>query len=610
MNRLTIKLLIATLAILTTVSFTNHAEAQTPPTYQSFATSSAYITGASGRYYITPFAGFGVSMLPDSCFAYANIASDTTKITYLLTTQIKDMMTMYNNASCNTETTPSPTCTSYIDTINNLTLTYATYQVEGMKQAKEKTYICNADNTRKPNVYKKTYYGIDIVALTYASVRDAYVNKKFTDYTTLINNVKTNLTNKLNAAITADRFVDVPPARSTSFPPAMANLRTLAEYSFKTTSKVVVPRTRVVPPPASTVLSMPNAFLFFGQTNNVSDKTIGAIPMNSLQEYANTFNANKTRFGDIYSSINKPLLTAGSNILTNINRQVNLRLPPMDDMRDKTAPTTTPPIVQQQPPTQKASVINSIGNWFGGIWGAISDFFGYMFWGESAGAKVAATTTPATASGSGPDYAKLCPAMPNPVPKPDLDFKPNGQNLIPMPVITAINFKVPDSSAWDIDIVQKEEPLDPMPKLTPEETEYLRMERFIESNKFDDIPCLVPTDSQVDEWRKENLERELEDNNTSLSIQRNLSNPSNPYDCMRSFNIGTAEVSYAFHFDSVKFTVTALDQGDIKYQTATKTSPTKVYRGRYIDNRFKDMETMYIMMIMKRGVKNCLPDVA
>lgn len=81
MNRLTIKLLIATLAILTTVSFTNHTEAQTPPSPQSFATSSAYIIGASGRDYITPFAGFGVSMLPDSCFAYANIASDTTKIT-------------------------------------------------------------------------------------------------------------------------------------------------------------------------------------------------------------------------------------------------------------------------------------------------------------------------------------------------------------------------------------------------------------------------------------------------------------------------------------------------------------------------------------------------
>jgi len=159
---------------------------------------------------------------------------------------------------------------------------------------------------------------------------------------------------------------------------------------------------------------MPNAFLFFGQTNNVSDKTIGAIPMNSLQEYANTFNANSTRFGDIYNAVNRPLLDAGSTILMNINRQINLRLPPRETTP---APINTPPIVQQQPPTQKASVINSIGNWFGGIWGAISDFFGYMFWGERAGA---VSSSGMEASGSGAKYLferrYYCPALPNPVP--------------------------------------------------------------------------------------------------------------------------------------------------------------------------------------------------
>jgi hypothetical protein len=405
MNRLTIKLLIATLAILTTVSFTNHTEAQTPPSPQSFATSSAYIIGASGRDYITPFAGFGVSMLPDSCFAYANIASDTTKITYLLTTQIKDMIAMYNSASCNTETTPSTTCNSYIDTINNLTLTFATYQVEGLKQAKEKTYICNADNTRKPNVYKKTYYGIDIVALTYASVRDAYVNKKFTDYATLLNNVNKNLVSKLNAAVTADKFVDATPSS--------ANLRTLAQITFKTNTTVVTPRSRVAPQAPSAVLSMPNIFLFFGLTNNVTDKRVGHLAFRSLQEYVNTFNANKTRFAEMYSAGNRDLIQSSVTLFGSLYGTTT-----------PAVPANTPPIVQQQPPTQKASVINSIGNWFGGIWTAISDFFGYMFWGERAGAKVAATTTPAGASGTGASgsgpYPNACPDLYEPVPKPKL----------------------------------------------------------------------------------------------------------------------------------------------------------------------------------------------
>jgi hypothetical protein len=384
--------MIATIAILTSMSFINHAGAQTPTSPQSFAASSAYITGASGRDYITPFAGFGVSMIPDSCYAYVNIASDTTKITYLLSTQIKQMFEAYNSTSCNIQTTLTPACTSYLDTINNLTLTYASYQAEGLKRASDKTMTCNADNTRKDGVYNRTYYGIDVVAITYASVRDAYVNNKFNDYTTLLNNVNKNLSSKLNTAIAANKFTDT---TSSAFVP----LRTLAQSTFKTTNRVVIPRARTVPPTPSTVLSTPNAFLLFGLTNNMTDKAIGAIPMNSLQEYAIAFKANPTRFGDIYSATNRTSLDAGEAILMNINKQIDLRLP--NNLNQPVAVATTTN-TQTPPVTQKASVINSIGNWFGDVWSVVSDFFGYMFWGNDAGAATGAVKASGTgASGNG-----------------------------------------------------------------------------------------------------------------------------------------------------------------------------------------------------------------
>jgi len=611
MNRLTIRLIIAALAILTTVSFINHAEAQTPPTPQSFATSSSYITGASGRDYITPFAGFGVSMLPDSCSSYANIASDTTKITYLLTTQIKDMMTMYNNASCNTETTPSPTCTSYIDTINNLAISYATYQVEGMKQAKEKTSICNADNTRKPNVYKKTYYGIDIVALTYASVRDAYVNKKFTDYTTLINNVKTNLTNKLNAAITADRFVDATPSS--------ANLRTLAQSTFKTTSKVVVPRTRVVPPPASTVLSMPNAFLFFGQTNNVSDKTLGIILFNSLQEFANTLDSNPTRLGDIYSASNRSLLAAGSDVLVNINRQINLRLPPMDDMGGNIAPTSTPPIVQQQPPTQKASVINSIGNWFGSIWTTISDFFAYIFWGERAGARVAATASGMGASGSGMDYQRLCPGFPKEGARAfyatfedvykSSEFK-NIQKTLPLEAQEKLNDPTVGAFhvfAKNLFVVRKESKdvlwwasttnSGIMPRLSVLEMEYVRNIYYVSSNENNvrlnpytakEVP--PATDEEINAKRSSRVASTYSKYHQGRQYFDDFSEP---YDCLRAFDFYIIFDHVAMNSDSIKIDVSARANysGSLIQQAMTMTYDTSERRRRMVLDKYAIIKT-------------------
>jgi hypothetical protein len=587
MSRLSIRSAIASLAILTSVSFINQAEAQTPPSPQSFATSSAYITGASGRDYIKPFSGFGVSMLPDSCFAYANIASDVRTITNLLSLQMKQVMESYYNASCNTQSTSTPACSNYLDTINNLALSYATYQVEGLKQASEKTRLCNVDNTRKTGVSPRTYYEIDVTALTYASVRDAYVGNKFRYYTTLINNVNKNLTSKMNVAIRSGKFTD----KSTD----SSSLRSLARNTLNGTPNVAETRSRVIPPPATTNLTNPNAFLFFGQTDNVTDKTIAAIPMNSLQEYASLFNANPTRFGDIYNKVNSSLLDAGSAILMNINKKIDLRLPPREVLPEPVAVATTTETIPAA--TQKASVINSIGSWFGDVWGAIADFFGYMFWGEKAEAiykpdiptievpKNKASGSGASGSGTSDDskyYKIFCPALPNPVPKQKLvgeignysEYDIFFHNLmVSNPKTTETEYKqIINYSGVPLN-------LSPLEKQHSINLQYLFNNEW--GGKKDETPSNPEKDFKDATSRLEAEEGRIEKEPSSGTTT--LSKANNPYDCLRNF-----ETYYGVRsMYSDYATVTVIATVENKKQTASDKFYLRPLLEKYIEGHYQ-----------------------
>ncbi len=592
--------------LLALVSF-NQVSAQTP-------SPSSYILSASIREYITPFAGFGVDMTPDSCSAYANIAADITKITYLLSTQIKEMMELYSSQSCNTEVSPSVACTNYLDTINNLTLTYATYQAEALKQASDKTRVCNADNTRKVGVYKRTYYGIDVVALTYASVRDVYVGKKFTDYATLINNVNTNLVSKLNAAIVSNKFVDTKPVSKP--------LRILAQNTLKTTTKVAIRRARVIPAVPTASLSNPNAFLFFGQTSNTGDGTLGAIPFNSLQEYVNAYNDNNTRFGDIYSTINRPLLDAGSATLVNINKQIDLRLPSVK----RPAPAAEPVAEVVPPVTQKASVINSIGNWFGDVWGIVSDFFGYIFWGETAGAR------PMAASGTGSEtaYPETCPGLKGPRPAPSLSvplqsdstsgatlLKPSEDGWLRSSGIFN-NLFVQNSDIQEVVYKSISIPSGNIPTLTPEEETWLVRSRYIDDNEYKSSSTPEVSEKKPGDIQKKVREVAVKyvGKYPDFEYKSDLSKPIDPYDCLRKFDFINAGISaddsqikksdqrdlmwdygvpdlLAYAFSYVDVTVTALNQ------TARATYNTKAERsldvltGKREEKKYSDLKLKY-----------------
>ncbi len=620
MSRLTIegKVGIAVVAVLTiafSIFLTNNAQAQasrtgrpdvviqtTVATSTDFSKSSVYITGASGRDYITPFAGFGVSMLPDSCYAYNNISADIQKITYVLSTQIKEMVDLYSSNSCNTQTTLSPTCTSYLDSINNLTLTYATYQVEGLKQASEKTRLCNTDNTRKTGVSPRTYYGIDVVALTYASVRDAYVNKSYRSHTTLLNNVNSNLTSKMNVAIRSDKFTDKVTSSST--------LRTLAYNTFKNPSQTPEPRSRVLPATPSTSLSVPNAFLFFGQTDNVTNRQIAAIPFNSLQEYVNAYNANKTRFADIYNPINRTLIDQGENVLMNINRKIELRLPPREVLPEPVAVATTS-TDQVLPATQKASVINSIGNWFGGIWSAIADFFGYMFWGEKAEAapragkdsRLLVGPSGSGASGSGESfdekmYKQLCPALPNPVPKQKLVAVPSDNKEEEEVFFKNLLVKSPGIKQATEYVTGEHFGT---PTLGDAEIEHIINKSYFDHNTSSFSGRI--TGSETPPKKPEDVRKEIEDRTKepytygSGPMVVDLSKPTNPYNCLRDFDTHeTVDWSQYFHpmsssfYDSLKITVRAVVAGT--EQIATETFSTKKTREAEVLNNFERYETL------------------
>lgn len=587
-----------------------------PSVTKPYSTSSTYILGPSSREYLGPYAGFGVSMIPDSCSSYANIASDIQKITNLLSTQIKQMMEAYNGASCNTEINASSTCTKYIDTINNLTLTYATYQIEGVKQAKDKTLVCNSNNTRKVGTYNKSYYGIDITALTYASVRDAYVDNNFTDYATLLNKVNTNLVSKLNAAVVAGTFTDnvpynakmpavvaptdpgAPRVRVVS-PARQYSLRVLALKTFKpisASSTAYIPRSRVIPPPPTAVLSNPNPFLFFGLTNNIADRTIGAIPFSSFQNYVNTFNADNTRLGDIYSVANRPLIDAGEAVLIKSIQETDKRLPKEQLVSpQEIVEATTTPVAENVTSSQKASVINSIGNWFGGVWGAITNFFGWMFGVEKAEAVV----TVSKASGSGAGGVNYCEI--NAVrPKPEIMYAEDDSlrerggfegiwkgdfymhNLfVASPNIKEVPFKFSTTFSPD------------KPVLKDGDARYL-INKLYRDDNMNEIEDCNATPGQVDikwlcstEFKEVKIPRksvtqaqnyyavpskyEAEGTGSVYPVSYPVSGPSSPYNCLVNLGLTQSNPGFEYYTKSVEITATA------NGQTATKVFDTSKF---------------------------------
>lgn len=541
-------------------------------------TSSSYILGASSRTDIKPFSGFGVNMTPDTCVRYDSVKSDISKIVAVLTSQIDQTVRNYTSASCNTQTTLDANCTKYVDTINNLTLTYATYQIEGLIQSRERARLCDAGNNRVTGVYRNTYYDIDFPAMAYASVRDAYVGKKYTDYATLINTINSNITTKLTKAVAANKFVDIS-TTSTS-------LRTLAQATFKSTAVIRAPRQRVVATPPTTTLSAPNMFLLFGLTNNTTDKTITAIPFSSLAEYVSLYNASSTRFGEIYSATNKDLITKGAAILDGVNNRLEQGTPEMQTASlDAYTELVENNIVSTQ--SQTAYVGGAVGK----LWEVISSFLMNVFGVKEVGAQSGSGSNRGSGSGVGVTVTSgPCPAMPNPRLKPTLIFYEKA-NIRDYPFVASLSqgFPIDEEESiktgdlWGIFIFKNlYEPnsqvekvvygaktiySDSLPKLTDDDYSLLLdifyVIKFPGSITYEDriVNTKEQNKNKIDDIREKTLKKTFNKTNVSTTGVAELSRPDKPYSCLRAFSprldLGAINAGY---YDKALVTVTAKGQ--------------------------------------------------
>ncbi len=381
-----------------------------------FANSSSYLFTPSSKDNLLPYSGFGVNTVIDSCSSYPKAIADVAKINQLLMSQATKQVGDYFTASCNSVT--SADCDSRADTINNLFLTYATYKIESYKLAKNQSLTCNT-TTNQPIAGASTYdwYNIDFASMAYASVRSIYATPM--DYTgniglakRLDNAINTNFT----SAIANNKFVDTA---------TTVTLRAYAEKAFNVKTTSAGSTAMVGSTLQAQTLLVASPFLFFGLTDNLTDKTIGALAFNSLKDYYSYYTAKPTRFGGLYSAENAPLIDAGNIILnTTLQKSIDDRLnSDMSSLKPLTASIgTESPFAQSDiiQSTQKASVISAVGGWFKGLWNGIYSFFSGLFGVERAGA---ATNVSSGPGASGPGASVLypeCPAYKNPKILPSL----------------------------------------------------------------------------------------------------------------------------------------------------------------------------------------------
>ena len=356
-----------------------------------FATSSSYLLVPSITKGLTLVSGsFGLNIIADSCKSYANIATDLSATQNIFKQQTaKVIVNFFNKTKCQT---PNPgtsvVCKSYVNTIDNLLISYGEYKLQELKSNKDKALTCDASGNSNGG-YRKDWFGVDLNQVVYASVRDALINTKTVGTVDLFNAIDKNLTTNFNSAYTASKFTDSGSKSAlNTFATKYLNLTTTASNS--PTNQV---EARTIYP--STVSP---TFFVFGLTDN-SKTVIGSIGFNSASEYTQAFNSGDiTKFSDLYNKSNASYIKADSALMTKLDGIINARLDKIQSAQMggvvATAVDTTNTLDTAK--TQKASVIDSIGSWFNVIWSPVSDFFHNLF-----GAKDAGAATADTASGTG-----------------------------------------------------------------------------------------------------------------------------------------------------------------------------------------------------------------
>ena len=255
------------------------------------ANSSSYIFLPSTNSNIS----FGLDSLNDSCKSYEKITTDVSNINTLLKSHIAKAVGLYFKSSCNTKTNLNAECTSYIDTVNNLLLSYATYKVEAFKVSKDKALLCDSNN-KSTGASRKDWVTADLESVVYASLRNLYANNSsFSTPDDLFSKLDSGLQSNFNLAYSNGKFVDS--GSNTK------NLRTLGSsyFALKTNSAISVAVTAINKAVANQVISssMISPFYIFGLKNNTSGNNISILAFNSTQEYGQYFNQSPVKFSDL-----------------------------------------------------------------------------------------------------------------------------------------------------------------------------------------------------------------------------------------------------------------------------------------------------------------------
>ena len=425
----------------------------TTPTYiDPFENSSSYVLGLSTWNHITPFSGFGISTVVDSCNSYSNAMSDTEKIANLLKAQATKQINDFITASCpKTSYISSPTnpCVAKMYAIDNTLLSYTTYKAEGLKLKIDKAVECNPTTNKPTGADKKSWYNINLVNLSFITVRDMFYAKRYSTVTTpvadqIFFDLDKLLNVKFTAAVKYDKVIE------NTYVSADRTLRYHSINSFNL-PRITLLKSAVGNLTTPTLSNNTVPFYIFGIADKeLVSKEVGGIAFNSIQDYVTAFNTSSNRFGYLYSKENASLVQASGEVLNKLDtllvEKIDKKLMAFGWDVDIETPTQT----KEKQHSQLANVLNSIGNWFKGLRINISNFFTNLFGAkkvEAAGSIVPPTQTitlpptgTATPGGSvwvNP-YQTSCPEFYNtPIPKPEIDTSALEAKIFPM--LTAKN---------------------------------------------------------------------------------------------------------------------------------------------------------------------------
>ncbi|MEI6553419.1 MAG: hypothetical protein WCO09_02525 [bacterium] len=389
--------ILAVLSLLLACVFTVSPNFSKKALADDLSTSSSYLFGPSTNENLLPYSGFGVDTILDSCLSFPQAITDIGKITNLLQNQISKVVRDYFSNQCNISNSftggQSDYCNNKVKILNNLLISYTTYKIESYKVFKDYSLVCSSTN--KPiGGDKKDWSNVDLTAMAYASVRDAYITHGHASKAGFTKTLGLIISKNFNQAYINNNFVD-----------ASSSTQSIQEIAKSFLSSVSAANIPVISNQNIT-LSSDTPFYIFGLTDNlnftgqpvtsisfIKGKTITAMAFNSLQEYSDYFNQNPVAFSDMYdTTANSSFLTNSVWTLDNLQYMLLSKIGNFVDLNTVSFNKGN----EINNSSQKASVLESMGGWLKSLWTKTEGIFKNIFGVKDVGAAISSK-----ASGSG-----------------------------------------------------------------------------------------------------------------------------------------------------------------------------------------------------------------